>query len=223
MQNFIQIIGTFLWQLQKSQNTARLTVCFYHATYAFQGDSTLYSCLNVKKLRAQSRRIIWSLTDCNWTRTQNHLGSKRTINHLAKLNIKNSAFSYWYILLFTHLNLACYWINTKMWASSKHNSDLPVFPNRNIRYSSIVYILNVKFFMILGLFIFVKIHNSTKHLSIFCGGKMIKTCLARYNHKIVDSVQVLSSSKVWVEYLVVRDSNTKVFIFSPKLNCFIHF
>ena len=24
-----------------------LTVCFYHARYAFQSDSTLYSCLNV--------------------------------------------------------------------------------------------------------------------------------------------------------------------------------
>ena len=25
-----------------------LTVCFYHVTYAFQSESTLYSCLNVK-------------------------------------------------------------------------------------------------------------------------------------------------------------------------------
>ena len=28
---------------------------------------------------------IWSLSDCNWTRTYNHLVHKRTFNHLAKL------------------------------------------------------------------------------------------------------------------------------------------
>ena len=61
-----------------------VTVCSYHITYAFQSESALYSCLNVKKLLARSRRVIWSLSDCNWTR-QNHLVRKRTLNHLAKL------------------------------------------------------------------------------------------------------------------------------------------
>ena len=28
---------------------------------------------------------IWRWSDCNWTRTQNHLVLKRTLNHLAKL------------------------------------------------------------------------------------------------------------------------------------------
>ena len=46
---------------------------------------TLYSCLNVKELLAQNRREIWSLSDCNWTRTHNHLVRKRTLNHLVKL------------------------------------------------------------------------------------------------------------------------------------------
>ena len=32
------------------------TVCSYHVTYAFQSESTLYSCLNVKELPARSRR-----------------------------------------------------------------------------------------------------------------------------------------------------------------------
>ena len=32
-----------------------LTVCTYHVTYAFQSESTLYSCLNVKELLARSR------------------------------------------------------------------------------------------------------------------------------------------------------------------------
>ena len=34
------------------------TVCSYHVTYAFQSESTLYSCLNVKELLARSRSEI---------------------------------------------------------------------------------------------------------------------------------------------------------------------
>ena len=59
-----------------------LTVCSYHVTYAFQSESTLFSCLNVKELLAQSRREIWSLSDCNWTQTNNHLVHERALNHL---------------------------------------------------------------------------------------------------------------------------------------------
>ena len=33
-------------------------VCFYRITYAFQSESTLYSCLNVKELLTQNRRDI---------------------------------------------------------------------------------------------------------------------------------------------------------------------
>ena len=62
-----------------------LTVCSCHVTYAFESESTLYSCLNVKELLARSRREIWRWSDCNWTRTQNHLALKRTLNRLAKL------------------------------------------------------------------------------------------------------------------------------------------
>ena len=62
-----------------------LIVCFFHVTYEFESESTLYSCLNVKELLARSRRHIWRLSDCNGTRTNNHLVRKRTINHLAKL------------------------------------------------------------------------------------------------------------------------------------------
>ena len=39
----------------------KFTVCYYHVTYEFQSESTLYSCLNVKELLARSRRYIWSL------------------------------------------------------------------------------------------------------------------------------------------------------------------
>ena len=66
----------------------RVTVCSYHVTYAFQSESTLYGCLNVKELLARSRSKIWSLSDCNWTQTHNQLVHKRTLNHLAKLAIQ---------------------------------------------------------------------------------------------------------------------------------------
>ena len=61
------------------------TVCSCHVTHTSQSESALYSCLNFKELLARSRREIWSLSDCNWTRTQNHLVRKRTLNHWAKL------------------------------------------------------------------------------------------------------------------------------------------
>ena len=66
-------------------NRILLTVCSYHVTYAFQSESTLYSCLNVKELLARSRCEILNLIDCNWTRTHSHLVHKRTLNHLAKM------------------------------------------------------------------------------------------------------------------------------------------
>ena len=72
--NFVKFTGKHLWQ----------TVCSYHVTYAFQSESTLDICLNVKELLARSRRKIWSLSDCCRTRTYNHLVRKRPLNHLAK-------------------------------------------------------------------------------------------------------------------------------------------
>ena len=65
--------------------TVHFNVYSCHATYAFQSESTLYICLNVKEFLPQSRCEIWRSSDCNWTRTQNHLVLKRTLNHLAKL------------------------------------------------------------------------------------------------------------------------------------------
>ena len=62
-----------------------LILCSYHVSYAFQSKSTVYSCLNVKELLAPKNRGIWNLSDCNWTRTHNHLVHKGTLTHLAKL------------------------------------------------------------------------------------------------------------------------------------------
>ena len=50
-----------------------------------QTESTLYSCLHVKKPLVQSKRVMLCISDPSWTRTQTHLGCKRTLNHLAKL------------------------------------------------------------------------------------------------------------------------------------------
>ena len=58
---------------------------FLYVTYVFQGESTLYSCLNAKELLAWNRRYIWSLSDCNGIRIHCHLVRKRTFNHLVKL------------------------------------------------------------------------------------------------------------------------------------------
>ena len=65
----------------RSSNWIHVTVCSYHVTYASQSESTRYSCLNVKELLARSRREIWSLIDCNWTRTHNYLVHKPTLDH----------------------------------------------------------------------------------------------------------------------------------------------
>ena len=75
----------FLYPMKISENQKISTVCSCHVTYTFQSESTLFSCLNVKELLAQSRHKIWSLSDCNWTRAHNHLVHKWTLNHLAKL------------------------------------------------------------------------------------------------------------------------------------------
>ena len=72
------------------------TVCSCHVTYAFESESTLYSCLNVKELLARSRHEIWRWGDCNWTRAQNHLVLKRTLNHLAKLYFNDYLFYSWW-------------------------------------------------------------------------------------------------------------------------------
>ena len=37
------------------KTSLKVTVCSHHVTYAFQSESTLYSCLNVKELLARSR------------------------------------------------------------------------------------------------------------------------------------------------------------------------
>ena len=62
-------------------------------------------------------------------------------------------------------NLSHYWINIKMCASSKHNSDALVFRNRNMGQFSIgCFFMNGRFRVISLLFVFVKIHNSILYM-----------------------------------------------------------
>ena len=52
--------------------TVQLPVSSYNVTYAFHSQYTLYSCLNVPELLARNRRVMKSLSDCNWNWTLNH-------------------------------------------------------------------------------------------------------------------------------------------------------
>ena len=82
-----------------------MTVYSYHAMYSFQNESTLYICLNVKELLARNRHHIWSLSDCNGTRTHNYLVPKQTLNHLAIL--ANGSLANW---LSVHLQTKRLWV-----------------------------------------------------------------------------------------------------------------
>ena len=108
------IITIFCKQTQERSLNYILTVCSCHVMYAFQSESTLYSCLNVKELLARSRRKIWRLSDCKWTRTQNCLVRKRTLNHLAKrLSVRLQTKWFWVRIQLQSLKLytTCYICN----------------------------------------------------------------------------------------------------------------
>ena len=62
-----------------------LTVWYCHVTYAFRTKSTLYSSPNVEESLARSSREVWNLSDCNYTRSQNHLVGNPTMNYLDTL------------------------------------------------------------------------------------------------------------------------------------------
>ena len=71
--------------LERKTKTPQSLYVLVMSRTRIESESTLYSCLNVKELLARSMREIWNLSDCNWTRTQNHLVRKRTLNYLAKV------------------------------------------------------------------------------------------------------------------------------------------
>ena len=102
-----------------------LAVCSYHVTYVFQSESTFYICLNVKKVLARNRGNIWSLSDCNGTRTLNHLVHQQTLNHLANLTkwLRWFESPYWYGA-FDFMFFLCHvhvwdWIHTLYFSESQ--------------------------------------------------------------------------------------------------------
>ena len=77
---FSFLLSFFFWKISKKILDTLLSLCYYHVTYAFQCESALYSCLNVKKLFARIKNNIWSLSGRNESRTHNNLVRKRTFN-----------------------------------------------------------------------------------------------------------------------------------------------
>ena len=98
--------------------TVDFTVCSSHVRYGVQNESTLYNSLNVKQLLPRSRRKIYRWSDCNWTRTKNHLVLKRKLKHVAKLTKGLSCVLSTYLYgAFDCIFLSCHvrsseWINT---------------------------------------------------------------------------------------------------------------
>ena len=93
-------------------------VSSYHVTYAFQSESTLYSCLNVKELLAWNRSKIWSLNDCNWTQTHNHL-----VRNKLKSKFQNNIYKHLHYNQQnpneTKSNLKTFFYMTPFWKSVK--------------------------------------------------------------------------------------------------------
>ena len=62
----------------------RVTSLYFGKKYSEHFSLTVFSC-HVTYAFARSRREIWRWSDCNWTRTHNHLVLKQKLKHLAKL------------------------------------------------------------------------------------------------------------------------------------------
>ena len=73
----------------------------------FRGNPHSTNRLNVKELLARNRCNIWSLSDCNGTRTYSHLVHNRTLNHLAK----QASLVKW---LSVRLKTKCLWVRVPL-------------------------------------------------------------------------------------------------------------
>ena len=123
--------------------------------FAFQSESILNSCVNVKELFARNRCDIWSLSDCNGTRTHNHLVCKRTPNHLAKL----ASLAKW---LTACLRTKWLWVHIK--CNEINTWTYNVLKNENASWSCIE--------CSKGVFPFPKLHNTNFFITI--KGKNLK-------------------------------------------------
>ena len=102
--------------------------CMLHMR--FRVNPTLYSCLNLKEVLAQNRCKIWSLSDCNWTQTHNHLVNE----HSTIRKQTQTSFAKW---LSAHLWIKWLWVQVqsqslkqRIW--SKKLKTLLWITNRNL-------------------------------------------------------------------------------------------
>ena len=112
-----------------------LTVCCYHVTYGFQGESTLYICLNYKELLSPKRRNMSRLSDRKGTQTHNHLLRKRTLNHFSKLTKSlNWVVSSYLYDIFDCMFLSCH-VRVPEWIHILYLSEYQETPcSKQVRY-----------------------------------------------------------------------------------------
>ena len=79
--NHVNTLSTIKKEKKKKQTGQMIDLCCeyfwmvhltrcYHVTYAFQSESALCSCLNVKELLSRNRRVILNLSDSKGIQTK---------------------------------------------------------------------------------------------------------------------------------------------------------
>ena len=71
--------------LSTYQYVTFVCMCLSCHVHHLESISTIYSDLNVNEILARSSCEIWIMSDCNSTRTHNHIVYKWALKHLAKL------------------------------------------------------------------------------------------------------------------------------------------
>ena len=78
-----------------SKDIKKTIVCSCHVTYTFQSEFTLYGCLNVKELLAQSRCKIWSCLWTKWLWVRVQLQSQKRLFHQSCFFLMSKSFHHW--------------------------------------------------------------------------------------------------------------------------------
>ena len=81
-----------------------LTLFLCHVICMLKSEFTLYICLNGKQILTRKRLYIWLLSDCNGSRTHNHLVCKLTVIHLGKL----TKWLSWIVSSYLYVRLTVY-------------------------------------------------------------------------------------------------------------------
>ena len=96
LEDAFKIIKEDGWMANVDLKDAFFTILvhiLYQKYFKFESFNQFYKFLGMQNGHSNAIRVftenfktsLWILSDCNWTRTQNHLVCKRTLNHLAKL------------------------------------------------------------------------------------------------------------------------------------------